>query len=74
MPIGRLSLGCGLLGVLLAAGPIPGWAQSIEPSQANLPQAVERGSEALPESTVMAILATSLVGLCLAGLQKRRKG
>lgn len=37
-------------------------------------QLAERRTAPVPEPTIMAVLATSLVGLCLAGLQKRRKG
>lgn len=64
--------GVGMVTFLLLAS--PGRAES-QSNQVGSPVATPaKAAYSIPETTIMAVLATSLVGLVLAGWQKRRKG
>ena len=70
----RLLWSGGLFAVLAMAGPNRATGQSAATETIAPPKPDQRRDDRVPEPTLMAVLATSLVGLCLAGLQKRRKG
>lgn len=64
----------GLLGMLVLAGSRNGAAQAVNAAPSPPRAFQETGADRIPEPAIMAVLATSLVGLFLAGLQKRRRG
>ena len=74
MPVRRIILLGGILGILASAGStaLPSQGSGPTPETGPAPKRDRQG--VIPETTAMAVLATSLVGLTLAGLQKRRKG
>lgn len=62
----------GLLACLIVAGFRTAVSQERR-APGDRPPVQQQDNDHVPESTTMAVIATSLVGLFLAGLQKRRK-
>ncbi len=73
MSLRRLVVAGVILGAVVSATPSGAQPTSAELSSNPAP-VVETEGSSIPAATTMALLATSLVGLFLAGLQKRRKG